>query len=488
MNLTPREYQKNIFDSILRKGNTLVVLPTGLGKTLIALMLIKDKISSGRCLFLAPTKPLVLQHFNSITSILDSEKTNVTIVTGDLPPKKRKEEYNKKIIVATPQTINNDLKNKLLSPQFSLIIFDEGHRAVGDYAYVKIAEKVKDNALIVSLTASPGGRKERIEEVLSNLYIKNVELRTTTDIDVKPYTHQTNIFWQFVDLPPTYMLIKRDLESLISKYAKVLAAFGFPPPLKSKTQFMHLRVRILKSSKKTKFIALLNYALLLNLLHMVELLETQSLQVLQQYINRLSEKTTKSSKILLNNPLIKRILLLPSQSHPKLELLTTILSTLKNKKIIVFAQYRDQITLISKHLNKNNFNSRVFMGKKDNFTKKLQEETLSDFREGKFNILCSSSVGEEGLDIPAVDVVIFYEPIPSEIRSIQRRGRTGRFSQGEVYILITRKSRDEYFYWASINREKKMKSILSNISFKKDGYIIVGEKKPLGQTKLSTFK
>ena len=53
-----------------------------------------------------------------------------------------------------------------------------------------------------------------------------------------------------------------------------------------------------------------------------------------------------------------------------------------------------------------------------------------EFRKGEFNVLVSSSIGEEGLHVPDVDLVVFYEAVPSEIRYIQRRGRTGRTTPG----------------------------------------------------------
>ena len=89
-------------------------------------------------------------------------------------------------------------------------------------------------------------------------------------------------------------------------------------------------------------------------------------------------------------------------------------------------------------------------------TQKEQIAILQEFREGKFNVLVSSSVGEEGLDIPQVDLVIFYEPIPSAIRHIQRRGRTGRLEKGEVVILVTKNTRDEGYRWSAHHKEKRM--------------------------------
>ncbi|MFA5049398.1 MAG: DEAD/DEAH box helicase family protein [Candidatus Micrarchaeia archaeon] len=491
---TPREYQINIYTSILRHGNTLVVLPTGLGKTLIALMLIEKKYPTGKCLFLSPTKPLTEQHHTSIIREFGDLKGNVTIVTGATPQTRRKTEYEKKIIVATPQTIRNDITTGLIDPSlFSLVIFDEAHRAIGEYSYTQISKKLQKETLIVGLTASPGGKKEHIQKVLDNLNISNIELRISSDGDVAPYTHKTSIFWEFVTLPPKYLLLKSELDCLIQKYSRTLSLFGFRPMLKSKTLFLQMRDRILKSKTNKKYLILMYYSVLLNLLHMAELLETQSIATLQKYIKKISERENKSSKIILNNQTIARILKEDATPHPKLILLTEIIGKLSDskKRAIIFAQYRDQVKQIADHLVLNGFLAREFMGKKDSYTRKTQEETIREFVEGKFDFLCSSSIGEEGLDIPSVDAVIFYEPIPSEIRSIQRRGRTGRFSKGQVYILITKNTRDEYFYWASVNREKKMKSILGTIDKKsaagdeKTSGLRPGKK--LGQTKLDFF-
>jgi Fanconi anemia group M protein len=107
--------------------------------------------------------------------------------------------------------------------------------------------------------------------------------------------------------------------------------------------------------------------------------------------------------------------------------------------------------------------AKQFVGKKDGVTKKIQEETIADFREGKFDVLVASCIGEEGLDIPAVDAVIFYEPVPSEIRAIQRRGRAGRLKEGRVIVLMTKGTRDEYYYHAANNRETRMKKILGGM-------------------------
>ncbi len=260
MKLIPRAYQLAIYNSVKEKGNTLVVLPTGLGKTLIALMLIKDFSKKGRTLFLTPTKPLAKQHYETIMNVLEFPEDDVSLMTGDLAQKKRKDEYEKKVIVATPQTIRNDLKSKILSPEFSLIIFDECHRAVGDYAYTYIAEKA-ENSLIVGLTASPGGKNERIQEVLSHLKIKNIEIRTSLDDDVIQYVQKSTINWIPVNLSPLLRKIKQNIDAMVSVHARRLSAMGFVPPLKHKGRFMELRNRILNMKHNSKYHILVEYSI-----------------------------------------------------------------------------------------------------------------------------------------------------------------------------------------------------------------------------------
>ncbi|MBN1170060.1 DEAD/DEAH box helicase family protein [Candidatus Micrarchaeota archaeon] len=479
--LTPRTYQTAIYNSIMANGNTLVVLPTGLGKTLIALMLIKDKIKKGRCLFLTPTKPLAKQHEASVRQILGIE--NVILVTGETAPEKRKKMYNNDVIVSTPQTINNDLDTGILKPDFSLIIFDEAHRTVGEYAYTHIAEKV-DGALFVGLTASPGGKMDRIKKVMNALKIRNVEIRGHDDPDVGQYVQKSTVTWVPIALSNHFKLIKKQLDEMSGKYARRLAGMGFPPPLKSKSQFMQMRQRILAIKHNIKFPAMIQYSVLLHLLHMTELLETQGVYPLRGYIEKLEGKTSKSANLLKKEPGFAEIKRLSQkdEDHPKMPILLKKIIEMKGKKMIVFVQYRAQISRIETVLNENGIRAKQFVGKKEGMTRKIQEATIQEFRDGKFDVLVASMIGEEGLDIPAVDAVIFYEPVPSEIRSIQRRGRAARLKEGEVIVLMTKGTRDEYYYYAANSREKKMKRILTGMqktpgskTAKKTGQMKIGD-------------
>jgi Fanconi anemia group M protein len=452
----------------MKGGNTLVVLPTGLGKTLIALMLIEKKMESGRCMFLTPTKPLARQHYESVISTMELPEEEVALITGEITPKKRQEMYEKKVVIATPQTIRNDLDSGRCDPLFSLCIIDEAHRAVGDYAYVRIADRVKEDALIVGLTASPGGKKLRIQEVLDSLFIKNIEIRTHHDEDVAPYVQKSNMKIIPVMLSSRLKGIKAELDKMISKYTRALASMGFVPPIRNKGLFLALRERIMACRHGIKYAAIVQYSVLLNLLHLSELLETQGLYPMKKYLEKIKEKKSKSANLILREPGIARINQLADtdEDHPKMDVLLKQIKRIGDRKAIVFAQYRDQIARIVEMLQKNGISAKRFVGKKDGFTRKDQEKTIEDFRSGLFNVLCASSIGEEGLDIPAVDYVIFYEPIPSEIRSIQRRGRTARLKKGDIIVLMTKGTRDEAYAYASKRKEERMKTILMQMQKK----------------------
>ncbi|MBU0536372.1 MAG: hypothetical protein KKE20_05365, partial [Nanoarchaeota archaeon] len=158
--------------------------------------------------------------------------------------------------------------------------------------------------------------------------------------------------------------------------------------------------------------------------------------------------------------------------HPKLIELRRIVEGVVNKvsevKILIFTQFRDSATSIKEGLRKiEKVNSRIFVGqakkKGTGLSQKEQKELVEQFSNNEFNVMIATSVAEEGLDIPKVDVVIFYEPIPSAIRHIQRRGRTGRLEKGSVIVLMAKGTRDEGYRWSAFHKEKRMHRTLTDL-------------------------
>src|SRR3989344_4708605 len=193
-NVTPREYQTAILEICIEK-NCLVVLPTGLGKTLIALMLTIERMKSfpgEKVLFLAPTRPLAEQHLNYFKQNLPELFGDMQLFTGSVNAEKRKEIWKTAdIVFSTPQCIFNDLKKGLYNlNEVCLLIEDEAHRCINNYDYRYVAQMYKEqakNPRILGITASPGSEAGKIKEICKNLFIEAVELRTRESSDVKTY-------------------------------------------------------------------------------------------------------------------------------------------------------------------------------------------------------------------------------------------------------------------------------------------------------------
>ncbi len=475
-----REYQKNIIESIDNK-NTLVVLPTGLGKTIIAIVLAALRLTNypqSNILVLAPTKPLVNQHAQSFKKIMDLPEEKFIVISGNTPKQKRKELWAKRgLFFATPQVVKNDLEDKIFSlSDFSLIVFDEAHRSVGDYAYTFIAKKYIEEAkhpLILGLTASPGGEVEKIGSVIGNLFIENVEVRSYGDPDVKPYIKDIEMEWVMVELPPEMKNITALLKAAIKRRVDFLLEKGFlNSRVVSKKELLDLQKKLALKLKEDKsdflFYVQGMVGQLVKITYSLELVETQGLKQFIDYFEKLKDEKnkTKSLKELLEDEDFTTAYLLAKQTldkginHPKMEKIREITTKYlrENSKMIIFTQYVDTAKMITEKLK--DLGAVLFVGQRKGYTQKKQIEIIERFRKGEYKILVATSVAEEGLDIPAVDYVIFYEPIPSEIRSIQRRGRTGRFDKGKVIILITKKSLDEAYYWASVAKERNMRRTL----------------------------
>ncbi len=486
-NFTPRLYQETIF-STCTNYNTLVVLPTGLGKTGIAMMLSDFRLNQHpdkKILMLAPTKPLVEQHYQTFKEHVDVKE--IVMFTGYVKPEKRAELWkNAKIIISTPQGLENDIiNNKISLKDVCLLVIDEAHRAVGDYSYVWVSkqyDKIARFARILALTASPGSDVEKIKEVCDNLLIEEVEIRTDDDPDVKQYVQKVDVKWVTVSLPEEFKIIKKFLEDCLKDKLRQVKHHGYIDSaqvsnigrrdLLKLQAILQGQIRTEKSMELFQSVSLLAQAMKIH--HALELIESQGINALYLYMKDLMDKAqktkTKATKNLVRDINFRSAFIKTQKlyekgiEHPKLNKLMSILKNQvdenKNIKIMVFNQFRDCAVKIVKELEEIDIKNKLFVGqaKKRNsgLTQKEQIQILDSFRRNEFNVLVSSSVGEEGLDIPKVDLVIFYEPVPSAIRSIQRRGRTARHKSGEIIVLVTEGTRDVSYRWSAFHKEKKM--------------------------------
>jgi len=487
LKIKPRDYQKAIFETCKHK-DCLVVLPTGTGKTLIALMMAIDRFKKfplEKIVILAPTRPLIEQHFESFQKSLPEGWADMQLFTGKTPADKRKQIWKTaEFIFSTPQCIANDLEKNLYKlDEVSLLIVDECHRCLKNYAYNRVAQKYKlqsTNGRVLALTASPGSDKETITQVCENLGIEAVEIRTRESEDVSPYLQELEFEKIELNFPTEFMEIKALLENIYNRKVSELknrkVLFGHP----SKTMLLKVQAQLItKRGKKNMndFMAISACATALKISHALTLLETQTISSFIAYLKDLfqqaSDEKSKGVQKLVKDPAFAKAYMLATmlkEEHPKIKKLKEIVQKQFEKepksKIIVFAQFRETVRTISEELNKiPEVNAENFVGQamKDHgkgqttgLKQKEQKELVKKFKAGEINVLVATSIAEEGLDIPEVNEVIFYEPIPSAIRSIQRRGRTARLSKGALKILVTKKTLDEVFHYAAYHKEKRM--------------------------------
>jgi len=482
--LSLRRYQETVIAGAV-EDNTLVVLPTGLGKTIIAAMVAAIRLQKhpeSKVLFLAPTKPLCVQHQKTFLNLLNVSET--AVLTGEAPVEGRAEAWrSSRLVFATPQTIENDITRGFDLANVSLIIFDEAHRAVGDYSYVYIAkEYMKKSAypLVLGLTASPSSQREKVTEICRNLHIKNVEAKTEHDRDVSPYVQEVKLRWVKVDLPAEFDEAKGLIEDILRDQVRKLKESGYLESAELKKINKRMLLEIQGQVRKEITSGMNSYqqastaASALKVNHALELLETQGISALYGYLKRLATQRTKAVKELMRDHRMMRLNLKVSElkakgvEHPKLDALAEIVKKHRKERILIFTQYRDSVETIIDKLNESDVLAHKFIGQasrglEKGMSQKKQVEILEKFKAGAFNALIATSVAEEGLDIPKVDVVIFYEPVPSEIRSIQRRGRTGRNEAGIVYVLMAKGTRDEGYYWSSMHKERRMEEIVRDL-------------------------
>ncbi|MBI2044156.1 DEAD/DEAH box helicase [Candidatus Pacearchaeota archaeon] len=487
--LSPRDYQIKIAETCIR-SNCLVVIPTGLGKTLIALIVTIERMKQfpgERVLFLAPTKPLAEQHFKYFKKYLPELFAEMNLFTGNINAEKRKKIWqNTEIIFSTPQCIANDVKNRLYNlNDVCLLIEDEAHRCLKNYDYTSVAYAYKaqaQNQRIIGLTASPGSEKSKIQQICKHLSIEEVELRTRESEDVAKYLQELTFEKVSLEFPAEFEIVRNQLRRIFGRCVEQLRARSLIFGSTSKTELINLQKKIsfaLSSGNKNfSYIAGASIcAQAIKIQHALELLETQTLSGFIDYMKEL-EKQAKNKqskgviKLVESNEFqaalkVAEHIFESGREHPKIQKTLELINE-NGGKVIIFTQFRDTASILSKKISETlKLNSKMFVGqakKKDTgMNQKEQREILNEFAEGKINVLCATCIGEEGIDIPEVNTVIFYEPVASAIRTIQRAGRTARLMEGKLIILITKNTRDESYYYVAKAKEKKMYSAISSI-------------------------
>ena len=468
-----REYQVNLANQAI-KENCLVVLPTGLGKTTVALQVIAEFLSrkTGGVLFLAPTRVLAHQHYEFLKKnvLID----DIALITGEDLITKRKKLWMNSIICATPEITKNDLDRQIVSPaQFNLLIFDEAHRTIGDYAYSGIAERFQNSDVrILGMTATLPSEKDKASEILQILKITSIAQRNEESPDVAPYVQQTNTQWITVDLPPEMKEIQACIKAALDSRYKELRRDGLTlSDSRSLSQLLRSREFVIRQNRKAAkplFTAI-------RIIHALNVLESHGITSFLRFCERTQAKKGIGIKDLFENDLnfaksirLAKIAQSKGIEHSKIIKLKEIIESLQGKAL-VFTSYRDSVDVIHQKLVEMGISAGFLIGKagETGLKQKKQIETVQKFRDGEYKVLVATRVGEEGLDISEVNLVVFFDNVPSSIRYIQRKGRTGRKDTGRLVVLIAKDTTDETYYWigkrkvtAAKNMGDKMSKVL----------------------------
>ena len=492
--LEDRLYQAHIVEKAIAR-NTLVVLPTGLGKTAIALRVAADALlrhPTRTVLFLAPTRPLVVQHGRSAAETLLGPAP--IVLTGDLSAEKRASLLKPpQIVVATPQVIANDLESgRFPLDSVSLIVFDEAHRAVGDYPYVRIgrANLEGPRARVLAMTASPGSRIETVRTVWANLGIEHVEYRTPDDPDVAPFVHGIGVEAIEVAVPPEVQhlavrlkaALRHQTDRLVELHRLVPGAVA-RRPLLDLGEALRREISLARARREAAppgvWAAMTAQAAAMKSLHAIELVETQGVEALRSFLARQEAmKPSPALKTFLGDPELVEVqsrLRSLALEHPKIqrtiEIVGEELRRSPGSRVLVFTQYRQTADRLLQEFTARGdpsirparFVGQATHGEDIGMSQRSQVERLSEFRSGSVNCLIATSVAEEGLDIPNTDLVVFYEPVPDVIRSIQRRGRTGRARMGRVVVLVAEGTRDVGLQRSARGKERRMHEMLEEV-------------------------
>ena len=458
-----RAYQEKTLGAIVDK-NSFIVLPTGAGKTIIAVALAGIKLRTGKVLVMAPTKPLVAQHKKSFDNFFENSEL-IGLVDGTIKSEIRKDIWlESDLIVATPQTVVSDLEKNFFDPEkFSLVVFDEAHRTSGNYAYAKLMESI-DKSQILAMSASPATDKERLDELRSLLKIEKFHIVDSSEMS--DYLPDREIEIKKIKLNKIQIEIKKMLTDMIKEDYNILKKNRLVVrnyEYMSKGELISLNKRLfskVSDDSKLYYFIKINTKVI-KLLFLLEMLETQTNNSFLKALEKLSTESAKSSKSIMEDFRLIRIKRLSKnlEYNNKMNELKNLIDF--DKKIIIFCQYTNSVDEIVEYINSSNIGvAKKFTGQRKGFTQKNQKKVLGEFKDGEFNVLVATSVSEEGIHVDDADVGIFFECIPSALRSIQRRGRIGRVNIGKIYMLMTENSIDEKYYWVSKRKEENMYKLL----------------------------
>lgn len=484
---TERKYQLSISETAIMY-DTLVSLPTGLGKTLIASVVMYNFyrwFPTGKVVFLAPTRPLVTQQIEACFNIMGIPESDTAEMSGKNKPENRERLWkSRRCFFCTPQTFEKDLEEGRCDAKLvTCLVLDEAHKATGSYAYVNVVNYLHNKGVrfrLLGLSATPGKDLRSIRKVIETLRVSKIEARVEDDDEVKPYTYHKEV--EIIKITPTS--VAQSIDALFDKIIgprlqqlRERNQMGAYRGSDSNISSYHLLQCMQQRQGLGDKSMMHHFVVIQSLLRAREALRnvgigfagSKIMQFITDHGNRgLGGAIVKEEAFLQ----LKRMLVDPQgkdqdlrMNNPKLQMLDVVLhehfarseATGESSRAIVFSQWRGSVEEIVSVLQGSELvRPSKFVGQgsgsaveqeysvsikqkkvnNEGMNQKEQQRVLQEFRKGSFNCLVCTCIGEEGLDIGDVDLIVHFDCLSSPIRMIQRAGRTGRKRKGRVVVLV----------------------------------------------------
>ncbi|KAK8850715.1 hypothetical protein IAR55_004635 [Kwoniella newhampshirensis] len=498
-NRSKRDYQYEIVRACFM-NNCLVALPTGLGKTFVAGVVMLNFyrwFPTGKIVFLAPTRPLVNQQIEACQLSCGIPSQDAAVMTGQSVSAKERARLweERRVFYCTPQTLENDLKKGSVDPRdIVLAVFDEAHKASGSYAYTTILAYITAHHpyfRVLALTATPGADVPRVQAVVDALHISRIEIREAEAPDIKKYMNEKRTEKHFVQMgdviegfrdrwaalmkPFVAKLVEKDILTDRDLDIKRLRPFRLTA---KRMEIAKDRTSGLKwALGSLQFLEKMARAMGNLLEFSIGMFHTTLTEIAGGTNSSGKKSTTKGSANSVRNnfefqKLVRDVEVemnmirigkdgkSKADKHPKMvktvELLLAHFSQAEEEekslgqkndtRAMVFCSYRDCVLEVVDMLNQHSglLRATKFVGQSQGkqeedkgFNQKEQKKTINEFKDGKYNILVATSIGEEGLDIGEVDFVVIYDMPKQSIKLLQRVGRTGRKRDGKVHVLMS---------------------------------------------------
>ena len=363
-----RGYQIEATQACIR-CSTLLVMPTGFGKTAVQWNCIADALHSNveKIIITAPTVGLVEQHRRMILERIQIDESKVRTYTGSDRPAKRGQIWDDAtLLIATPQVIRNDVDSGLIQlKEVGLLIIDEAHHAKGNHATAQVADRYRQQASkpwLIAATASPGSTQKAIEQLWKRLDVKQIFVQKREDNMLRPYAVDMNIATIRVMLDETTLGLLEPLEAHQFDEINTLRRQGFLAPTEHLTAGLieeaAQRASIAISRKDPRGYDAARRISDVRRMHMLlGLLKTQGLRSARSYLDRADEQLRegeRSTSRFLKKQVIhnfRKAVQSMDECHPKSGLVRQLveehLVKNPNERILIFSEYRDTVDHLS---------------------------------------------------------------------------------------------------------------------------------------------